>query len=326
MLGNQLQTSLTQSFTQKRYQGLWWGTERIWTDELVRLKVARWQITPDGSGKIFPPAGPSKTVQAESAELEQHEQGAGGRGVFMKLDALFAVDPLHPGDQNELRASGMLYELVDEDWEGEGVQESGIQYKKGKGRAEGEFPVFDDTNLDPALRSASNRSSPLATAPLPDPLVSVAKTANPGSKTSGKPHRSPNSQLSNPGLECPLPAPPEGYKFRAFLPPGHEAVISLSLISGRYYPGLLMSPLMRPIVARACIERQDEAGQQASDHLWALECLAPGVHNSVDPTYWKSDRKMMMEVADKEAQRVVDQLRVAAKKLEGDEDIEMQIL
>ena len=32
--------------TQKRYQGLWWGGERIWVDDLVRLKVPRRELAP----------------------------------------------------------------------------------------------------------------------------------------------------------------------------------------------------------------------------------------------------------------------------------------
>jgi hypothetical protein len=50
--------------------------------------------------------------------LKSH--GARDRGVFMQLEALFVVDVVDAsgtGSQAECRASGMLYELADEDWE-----------------------------------------------------------------------------------------------------------------------------------------------------------------------------------------------------------------
>jgi len=52
--------SMAQIVTQRRYQGMWWGAERIWTDDLIRLKIARSQIAPEGAECIFPPSGPSR--------------------------------------------------------------------------------------------------------------------------------------------------------------------------------------------------------------------------------------------------------------------------
>jgi hypothetical protein len=93
----------------------------------VRLKAARGQIAPQGSPQILPPSGPSKSTIA-GLGLDQSERrrgtlkshGARDRGVFMQLEALFVVDVPDAngaGVHAECRASGMLYELADEDWE-----------------------------------------------------------------------------------------------------------------------------------------------------------------------------------------------------------------
>lgn len=344
------QLNVTQSFTQSRYQGLWWGAERIWTDELVRLKIARRQIAPDGADHVYPPAGPSRTAleagHGLSPDLSPRELGAEGRGVFMKLQSLFVIELPQDrgGTKGELRASGMLFELVDVDWDGEGVEVS-----KGKGKERehvdngflfngiGQSSSFSAMNLDPALQSASAPTSPLKVGllPNPDPSVAISDTASdvlaktlPDLIPAPKPLRSPNSQLSHPGFECPLPAPPTGFKFRAILPQDHEAVVSLSLISGRYYPGLLESPLMQPSVARACSASPDQE-HEASSHLWALEGLSPGFHNSVDPVFWKPSRKDMLLVAEVAAHKEIDQVHknlVGAQeesKAGGSVDVEM---
>jgi len=307
----------------------------LWTDDLVRLKLARKQIAPDGAEHILPPAGPSKsalevtTIVNTSQAVDLRGLGAGERGVFMKLESLFAVE-LPQGDgskTHELRASGMLYELVDADWVGDGSEQQGSG--KGKGRAHDEtefapndirqYSSFNEMNLDPILRNGSNTD------------VHSDSTRNAGrlSKT-----RSPNSQLSNPGMSCPLPDPPEGFKFRAILPPGHEAVLSLTLISGRYYPGLLSSPCMGFCLEKAFSSAFNAASLDMYHHIWALEGLSPGFHNSVDPSVWKKSRKDMMMAADQDAKSTIEnyfqQQKNRAETVQeqgrvenGDRDVEM---
>ncbi|KAH7921303.1 hypothetical protein BV22DRAFT_1122235 [Leucogyrophana mollusca] len=305
--------------TQTRYQGLWWGAERIWTDELIRLKLSRQQIAPQGAENIYPPAGPSEKAieynRTNGVEADGADLGAGGRGVFMKLDGLFVVDvPREDGQgtKKECQASGMLYELVDEDWE----ETVGVSSSKGK---EKEIALSSGSGtpqlVDGAVPEGPSftQDSSLQPPPLanPDPTVPVESTTSdvishslpssqPATQIQARPKgRSANEQLSHPILSSPfsLPEAPEGFKFRPFLSPGHEVVISLTLIAGRYYPKLLQHSLLDHSVQQALNAGTDDRGMQ----LWALEGLTPGYHNTVDPTKWRRTRLAMMRDADKDA-------------------------
>lgn len=152
--------------------------------------------------------------------------------------------------------------------------------------------------------------SPLKPPPLPnpDPSVPVQETAAatlseslPQSKKPQK--RTLGAQLSHPVLSTPypLPEPPRGFKFRPIHPPGHEVVMSLTLISGRYYPGLLSHPLMVPTVEKALEVPPDEGGFFANRHLWAMEGLLPGTYQSMEPAVWQPGRLSTFKDADEEA-------------------------
>ncbi|KAI0343026.1 hypothetical protein BDW22DRAFT_1297142, partial [Trametopsis cervina] len=285
-------SAMTQTVTQLRYQGLWWGAERIWTDELVRLKLARCQFAPQGAQAVYPPAGPSKSKEEWYAAKGLHNNepltGSGEKGMFMKIEGLFVVDVPkpdgEPGVIKECRASGMLYELVDEDWvdPNESVQPAAAPTNgKGKERAQ-------DANSLPHSGSISTAATQSASAP------------------AGK-DQSLNSNLSRPVLSTPfpLPDPPQGYKFHAILPPGNECVLSLSLISGRYYPGLFKHPHLRSVVEKALEVPVEEGGVMLNKHLWAMEGLLPGVHQSMDPEAWKSSRHLMFKDADSDARKLL---------------------
>ncbi|OCH85503.1 hypothetical protein OBBRIDRAFT_798107 [Obba rivulosa] len=337
--------SVAHNVVQQRYQGLWWGAERIWTDELVRVKLARCQFAPDGGEVIFPPAGPSTGTIRYHQETAPHDSrmiGTGDRGLFMRLEGLFVVDVKKPNGSatKECRASGMLYELVDEDWVdgAEGAESESISAMgKGKGKDKeveppsipsvptGDAPIaesistFEMTNAersrsgarDPSGPSFMHGPSPLKPPPLPnpDPTVPMEETAAvtlAETLPSQKPKkRTLNGQLAHPVLSTPysLPPPPSGYKFRPILAPGHEVVLSLSLISGRYYPGLFKHPLMAKRVEAALMVPEEQGGLYASRPLWAMEGLLPGLHQSMDPIYWKPARVNMLRDADSEALR-----------------------
>ncbi|KAH8116442.1 hypothetical protein DFH11DRAFT_1506352 [Phellopilus nigrolimitatus] len=64
VLGTQLFNNEIPS-TQTRYQGLWWGPERIWMGDLVRLKLARYQLAPAGAEKIKTISGAGKSARQE---------------------------------------------------------------------------------------------------------------------------------------------------------------------------------------------------------------------------------------------------------------------
>lgn len=107
---------------QIRYQGMWWGAERIWVDDFVRLKVPRRALAPTGDNHILAPAGPSKTEQQEyqGPDEERHFLGAQMRGTFLRLDGIIIVDVEDNGQvTKQARLTGRLYELVALDWQGE---------------------------------------------------------------------------------------------------------------------------------------------------------------------------------------------------------------
>ncbi|KAI0675704.1 hypothetical protein C8Q78DRAFT_1150133 [Trametes maxima] len=312
---------------QTRFQGLWWGTERIWADELVRLKIARCQFAPKGTETIYAPAGPSASTlesmkdNPEAATADPQRLGASEKGVFLKLEGLFIVDvpnPDGPGLTKECRASGMLYELADDDWvdqasASDAMSVDGASKSKGKQRAD---DVSNDGPTDPQGADGTSvfmsQPSPIKPPPLPnpDPSISVGDTAaamfaQTSPEVAAKTKEAPglDAQLSHPVLSTPYPLPPatKGFVFRPILPPDHEAVVSLSLVSGRYYPGLFHHPLMAPTVAHALSLSTDDGGLYNHRHLWAMEGLLPGIHQSMDPRQWRKSRLAMLQDADVEA-------------------------
>ncbi|KAI0075301.1 hypothetical protein K474DRAFT_1664349 [Panus rudis PR-1116 ss-1] len=323
---NALASHIPRTITQIRYEGLWWGAERIWTDELVRLKLARCQFAPNGSETVYPPAGPSASTK-ESAEQQGGTTadgkllGAGEKSLFMRLEALFIVDAQTPDGKTlkECRASGMLYELADEDWE-DPIDTKG----KGKERAVDQPPAQQPV----AGGSVSQPNTPnqvggtfmtgptpfkLPPLPNPDPNVPASATASHALSQSTTPKPStPGDQTpkeknrklgSHPVLTTPYPLPPapRGYKFRPILPDGHEVVLSVALISGRYYPGIFEHPLLTDTVHKALVTLNTAEGMADNRHLWALEGILPGVYQSMDPVDWKPNRGVMIEASIAEA-------------------------
>ena len=253
-------------FKQMRFQGLWWGTERIWVDDFIRLKVPRRALAPSGTDHILPPSGSGKLRLDTSRDLgveDVTELGAGGRGVFLRLDSIFAVDvPTDDGGSTkEARVCGMLYELADEDWE---------------------EPVSTEAQSKPDSQSNIVDQSAPSTSAFRGNEGAIPATGSGGSKP-------PN---------YPLPQPPIGYKLRPILKPDYQFVAALGLVSGRYYPRILSHPKLRPIVE----ELVPETGSVATlDNLWALEGLSGGYFNSMDPIKYKNSRITMMRDADREA-------------------------
>ncbi|KAI9064803.1 hypothetical protein FKP32DRAFT_1757175 [Trametes sanguinea] len=320
-----------QTVIQTRFQGLWWGTERIWADEVVRLKIARCQFAPKGTDVIYPPAGPSASTlesmrdNPDTAREDPQRLGSSEKGLFMRIEGLFLVDVPGPdGPTKECRASGMVYELADEDWEevieaNKGMEVNGSS--KGKETAPG--LLHEDTSATqngttPQDASGAptfmNQPSPLKPQPLPnpDPSVPISATADAilsqtspaAAKVNGQKKPALEDQLSRPVLSMPYPLPPapKGFKFRPILPPDHEAVVSLSLISGRYYPGIFHHPLMSPQVANALSPSvADDDGLYRNRSLWAMEGLLPGIYQSMEPRHWRRSRVVMLQEADKEA-------------------------
>ncbi|KAJ7043682.1 hypothetical protein C8F04DRAFT_1072948 [Mycena alexandri] len=114
--------------TQVRFQGMWWGGERIWADDLVRLKVPRSCLAPAGAQHIFAPSpgGPKATALAQSRGRDPAEYGAIARGVFMRIDTIHILDANSQG-KRECRVTGMLYELADIDWEDPNLPRNNVE-------------------------------------------------------------------------------------------------------------------------------------------------------------------------------------------------------
>ncbi|KAF7985154.1 hypothetical protein HWV62_7724 [Athelia sp. TMB] len=302
--------SARHTVVQKRYQGLWWGTERIWTDDVVRLKVARRQIAPQGAENIYKPAGPSqKTIDYNVAHGFPDPAGpefdASGRGVFMRIEGIYLADIQRAGGaKGEIRVSGMLYELADADWD-DPEEQNHLQKPSSNGVGENNSAVLARTDDTVAIAGSAGTSiqSILAN---PDPAASTTPRAVEGGLS---PHSFHNGQLSHPrgSEQYPMPPPPTGFKLRPILPPGHEVVVDLTFISGRYYPRLLAHPLLQSIIDRALRSPAPTpgSGSSANEYLWAMEGLSPGCYNSVDPIHYKKDRGHMLRDADKDAREAL---------------------
>ncbi|KAJ7091415.1 hypothetical protein B0H15DRAFT_906443 [Mycena belliarum] len=265
--------------SQIRFQGLWWGGERIWADDLVRLKIPRSCLAPAGTTNIFAPAGltekSKRSLESEGKVPDPSIYGAAARGVFMKIESIFITET---GPGRECRVSGMLYELAESEWE--------------------------DPYVPRSVESISISSGPSA-APIPPSLGS-----------SGKPSI-PASEETSP---FPLPVAPTGYRFRPILAPGFEAIMSLTLISGRYYPCLLQHHLIQPYITRLLTPLGPPIMEQA--YLWTLEGLWAGYRNSVDPSKYKSHREKMVLDATKEAMTALEG-HIRDRRLES--QTEMQV-
>ena len=253
--------------TQKRYQGLWWGGERIWVDELVRLKLSRRAFLPDGSEKVLPIVPPSQAAVEHTIQKGIDPEDApcsGDRGLFIRITSIFVVGA-------RIRISGMLFDLVEEGFTGVGVG--------GKEGQQQDTSALDMRTLDPVLLQGESSDVPLA-----EQTSDGFKPTSDHQILSGPLVRSWNP-----------PEPPIGYKFRSILKGDWEAAMDISLLSGRYYPGILSNPLLSDHLER--LTRLEEEVH----HLYALEGLAPGYYNSVDPESSKESRTAMFVEAVAEA-------------------------
>ncbi|KAL0575194.1 hypothetical protein V5O48_006788 [Marasmius crinis-equi] len=369
------ETGPTHTITQTRCQGLWWGPERIWVDDWVRIKLPRKALAPNGAPHILAPAKPSKKARESFKASDLPESaaektlGAQNRAVFMRLDALFIVEtPVYSDDgsrvktKKECRASGMLYELADVDWEESdqgGVGANGVgSTPVSKPSSSSSFGAPNTEllqNTSEAIRTSPQLSPLKPTAlPNPDPAVPIEATSSNmlsqqglpstplrtragGSDTTpprsqGSDTLSKSGDLSRPSSDTFLmPEPPEGYKFRPILDEGYEAVFSLTMISGRYYPKILEHPLLQEMIADAAAAMfrpipedapdgsMAKEGAKKYDVLWALEGISAGYMNSVDPASYRVTRKKMVEDADKEARGELEEY----KRTKFDDDMEV---
>jgi len=197
-----------------RHEGLWWGAEKIWVDELVRLQSGRAQVHPQGSQLIYRPS-----------------PRADGRGVLMKVNAIITVPGTSRDSPRNCKVSGVLYELADEAYEED---------------------TFESSTILPAMSSDFMGLSELNKPPsvLVAPPGSVV-TPFSDQKITSNAFMTPETNPFQGGAILPLslPDPPPGYKFRSIMKPGYEIVLDAAFISGRYYPNLLKHPLLQNTLA-----------------------------------------------------------------------------
>lgn len=253
-----------------RYQGLWWGAERIWVDELVRLQPARAQVMPQGSSVI-----------------KRASPRADARGVLMRINAVIAMSEGAGKDRpRDCKVAGFLYELADDSYEEEPSEA---------------FPADDSVSAD----VTEQHVSPSQTAPdnlavtvelfqtrnsdnIHGPVVEASPAQIIPSK---RPVSESSTSLPNPSL-YPLPKPPNGFKFRPIMKTGSEIVLDASLIAGRYYPELLNHPYLQNALATV------DVSETRTSQLVALCSLLPGAVNSMECVDWASTRLRMIQHAD----------------------------
>lgn len=225
----------------------------------------------------------------------------GSRGVFMFIEGLFLVEVSLPGggQKRECRVSGKLYELADEDSLDQDApfepsnSSPLLDEEKGKAKDPSSYPNHPAITLQSLLDSANNTSSvdvaqngpsTLASQPLPASTNAAAQASvtnvqtaevsvtQVGTRSTHQTSEVTNvvaglNDMSTPSDKYPLPQPPAGYRFRPVLLPGHEAVLDVSCISGRYYPAILSSPLISYPLVRDLVS----TAQADIFKLWSLE-------------------------------------------------------
>lgn len=236
---------------------------------MVRLKVSRCDLAPDGNDKILPVVPPSQAITEYSIKKgidPGHAPGPSDGGLFLRITGVFFVE-------GAARISGTLFDLVEEGLVDANVGDDGEQQEGTLASGAGSvYPVPPQAG-GPDIPSVEPAYHELGPTPS-DPQVLSGQHGR-----SWKP-----------------PEPPIGYKFRSILKGDQEAVVDLSLLSGRYYPRVLTKPLLSNH-----IDRLLRLGESVH-YLHALEGLVPGYYNSVDPVFCQKSRQAMLAEAIAQAQ------------------------
>ncbi|QRV74047.1 Transcription-silencing protein, cryptic loci regulator Clr2 [Ceratobasidium sp. AG-Ba] len=247
------------------YQGIWWGSERIWLDDLVRLRPSREEVDPGNQLGLLPPSSPD----------------ALNRALFLRITYIVA----DPGDPSEtgICVGGDLYELALESEQSKPASKiqpnagSSSMFGPPTGLLGGPWP--------------QSQSSPAGTARSQLPFLN---NADPSRDTFGQDQRghgqgpaassSKSVALPPPVVETviPLPDPPAGYAFRRLLKPGNEMVVDVGAIAGRYYPSILqmetVDAALRSIKEQSTQatkrRRLMDSGQGQSHQLGTIEAYA----------------------------------------------------
>ncbi|VDC03497.1 unnamed protein product [Peniophora sp. CBMAI 1063] len=193
---------------------------------------------------------------------------------------------------------------------------------KGKEREDATMRPASDVAPAPAPAPTAN-----ITLPNPDPTVPIDQTVAAMRETLGD---IPPSSTSTPvngtaasplprtdigGLSGPthveelLPPAPPTFAFRPLIKEAnHEASVSLDLLGGRYYPGIIQHSLLAPVrqlIFESAMYRPDEAPTMECEAVLALEGIAPGVGCAMSPTRMIIGRKAAIVEAEAKAVKLL---------------------
>jgi hypothetical protein len=246
----QVQKSLSsaKSLGVTQYEGLWWGPEKIWCGEMVRLMCSH----EDLAHHVYIRGDLRPRTFSEKVESE-----VTSRGVLMHLREVFEDTILLSDRRGEkygldidvngrstikvCRVAGTLYETL----------------RIGE----------DDAQVPPPLASYPQDEMMLDIA-LPHPSTS------PPTLVLGPPLPQVHTRRPKPYL----PPPPPFHKWHPILRSGREVILDATVIAGRYYPELLSNKYI-PIE-----EYAGEADKQKAKELLSLGGLYKGQEISIQPT------------------------------------------
>ncbi|KAF8603781.1 hypothetical protein BDV93DRAFT_522944 [Ceratobasidium sp. AG-I] len=229
-----------QSDADELFQGLWWGAERIWLDDLVRLRPSREELDPENAMGLLP----TSSSNAVSSPL------------FLRIT--YITPDKEDTSELSISVGGDLYELVRES---EAPPEEVKEKPKPRSSGAQESIFGAPTGLLPINQpNTSSRSMPLLNNARPD----LDTFAQPQRYEAVPPIASTSSGLGGPPeppvaeTNIPMPAPPPGYVFRRLLTPGFEMIVDVGAIGGRYYPTILRASAVDTVM-RAVNEGYDYA-------------------------------------------------------------------
>lgn len=224
-----------------RFQGLWWGAERIWLGDLVRLLPIKREEFP-----------PRVQVLLQSPAAEEFKQGR--TGLFLHVRNILGEEPQTGGtlfaEQSEVYQpkkqfiEGYLYELVRGDWadpnETLGTDSSALPSNP-VSHSTGPSTVSSSVNPSRQDLSSITQSKPDASSTQSNANHETQDTLSGNATPAGT---QPNQPLQAAAI-FPLPDPPPKSKWRAMLPRNMAIDIPLDMIAGRYYSHLLENPVFQ---------------------------------------------------------------------------------
>lgn len=328
------------SETDELFQGLWWGSERIWLEDVVRLRPSREELDPDNAMGLLP------TSSSDAAN----------RPLLLRLT--YITPDKDDASERSISVGGDLYELVRES------EMPPAEAEKGQGKprpSQAHQSMFGaPTGLLPINQpSASYKPTPFLNNARPDlDTFAQPQRYEPPPIASGSglgPNGAPEPPV--PDTTIPMPAPPPGYVFRRLLTPGFEMIVDVGAIAGRYYPAVLqmstVDSVMRAVnegydyasrvrntssgpsigngtvdeYARELVRRGGTneaafglAGEELV-RLLALQGLFLADGNAMEPEKWAKGRLATIKGAELNGRKV---LHVQWKRLvEGSSDVEM---